>query len=332
MARIRSIHPGLCTDEAYMEMSIEAKAAWPTFWTVADDRGAFDWKPKSIKAAILPADNVDMIAILEEWKSLGVIRAVEIDGKPCGLVKNFCRFQSPKFPSYRYELTEDMLKYVRWTPKKTGKGSSSTDGDSGMDTGEDEDQPEPIPPHIQKLSGSTAVALPPGEERRGEERKGEEVRSLRSLTAGERFEEFWRLYPRKDAPGDARRALTIALTKTDLPTIIAAIANADWGDNPRFIPAPAKWLEGERWLDKPPSAPDATSLALPRPSASDALAGMDGFHFDRWQSAKAQGFPVSMFSGPDKDLPPEEREQRMLSSLETIAPAAYQRIVRNSRN
>lgn len=171
MARIRSVHPGLSTDEAYMEMSIAAKAAWPLLWTVADDRGVFDWKPKGIKAAILPADNVDMAAILEEWKSLGVIRLVEIDGKPCGLVKNFCRFQSPKFPSHRYELTEDMIKFVRWTPKKTGKGDGSTAGDSVSDAGETEDKPSPPTPEPPHPIPSPTPALPPGEERRGEEKK-----------------------------------------------------------------------------------------------------------------------------------------------------------------
>ncbi|MDD2704139.1 MAG: hypothetical protein PHU07_02205 [Acidocella sp.] len=154
-------------------MSIAAKAAWPLLWTVADDRGVFDWKPKGIKAAILPADNVDMAAIMEEWKALGVIRLVEIDGKPCGLVKNFSRFQSPKFPTYRYELTEDMIKFVGWKPKKTGK-------DAGAENSENaECQRRETTPGLPQDYGSAGVVLPPGEERIGEE---EEESSLRSLS------------------------------------------------------------------------------------------------------------------------------------------------------
>lgn len=154
-----------------MEMSITAKAAWPLLWTVADDRGVFDWKPKGIKAAILPADNVDMVAILEEWKGLGVIRLVEIDGKPCGLVKNFCKFQSPKFPTYRYELTEDMVKFVKWKPRPSGKGVPPPDDDTGSDTEDEQDQPRPSTTDLPQPSGKASVVLPHGEERRGEERK-----------------------------------------------------------------------------------------------------------------------------------------------------------------
>lgn len=101
MARIRSIHPGLASDEAYMMMSMAAKAAWPMLWTECDDHGVFEWKPIVLKARIFPADNVDFAALLDELESLGCIRRVEHERKAYGLVRNFGRFQRPKNPSYR---------------------------------------------------------------------------------------------------------------------------------------------------------------------------------------------------------------------------------------
>lgn len=95
----------MASDEAYMSMSFPAKAAWPLLWTECDDHGAFDWKPIVLKARIFPADNVDFSAILAELESLGCVRAVEIQGKKCGLIKNFCRYQSPKSPSYRFDIS-----------------------------------------------------------------------------------------------------------------------------------------------------------------------------------------------------------------------------------
>lgn len=251
MARIRSIHPGLCTDEAYMEMSIVAKAAWPLLWTACDDHGAFDWKPKGLKAAILPADNVDMLAILEEWKSLGVIRLVEIDGKPCGLVKNFCRFQSPKFPSYRYEITEDMLKFVAWKPKKSGKADTSDDDDSGSTTEEPDAQPNPPTPILPQGSGSSAVALPHGEERRGEESK-ERKKELATLVArgDDGFEAFWQAYPRKVGKGAVIRMWPGIMKKTSVTAVLMAISTQSFDHRERFIPHPATWLNQERWLDE----------------------------------------------------------------------------------
>lgn len=112
MARIRSIHPGMASDEAYMSMSMAAKAAWPLLWTECDDHGAFEWKPIVLKARIFPADNVDFAELLEEYARLGCVMRVEIEGKPVGLIRNFCKFQSPKKPRYRFTLTPPMTKFV----------------------------------------------------------------------------------------------------------------------------------------------------------------------------------------------------------------------------
>lgn len=194
MARIRSVHPGLWTDEAYMEMTMTARAAWPALWTVCDDRGVFDWKPKGLKAAIFPADAVDFAPILDEWRALGVVCLVEIEGKPCGLVKNFCKFQSPKFPSYRYELTEEMLKFVKWKPKPSTKSDEPSGDDSVGDTEKPEDQHHEPSVAIQKSTDKSATALPQtsanptpvlphGEERRGEEKKDSEATPLATADA-----------------------------------------------------------------------------------------------------------------------------------------------------
>ncbi|MDE2342933.1 MAG: HNH endonuclease [Betaproteobacteria bacterium] len=100
-----------------------AKAAWPALWTVCDDRGVFDWKPKSLKAAIFPGESLDFALILEEWKQLGVVQIIEIQGKRLGLVKNFCKFQSPKFPAYKYELTDSQLAFVAFESGEKGEES-----------------------------------------------------------------------------------------------------------------------------------------------------------------------------------------------------------------
>lgn len=123
MARIRSVHPGLSTDEAYMAMSAYAKAAWPTLWTECDDSGIFEWKPLVLKARLLPADAVDFETIMEEWVRLGVVRKLVIEGKSYGAVRNFCRFQRPKKPNYRDLLPDEFRTYVGLKPPEFGTGS-----------------------------------------------------------------------------------------------------------------------------------------------------------------------------------------------------------------
>ena len=75
------------------------------------------------------------------------------------------------------------------------------------------------------------------------------------------FEVWWSMHPRKVGKGQARRAYTGARKKTDAATLLDAIgrfAEQHKGTDPRFIPHPATWLNGERWLDaadEPPADP-----------------------------------------------------------------------------
>jgi hypothetical protein len=108
MARIRSIHPGLTSDEAYMSMSMVAKAAWTPLWMQCDDHGIFEWKPVVLKALIFPADNVNFVDVLSELEGLACIKKIDIGGRPHGVVRNFAKYQRPKNPSYRYFKPEEL--------------------------------------------------------------------------------------------------------------------------------------------------------------------------------------------------------------------------------
>lgn len=69
------------------------------------------------------------------------------------------------------------------------------------------------------------------------------------------FEEFWKLYPKKVAKGDARKAWQqVAKIRPPLSTLLKAVVVAkaceQWRrDGGAFIPYPATWLRGERWED-----------------------------------------------------------------------------------
>jgi hypothetical protein len=112
MARIRSVHPGLFTDEAYMSLTMAAKAALPALWTQCDDQGAFEWKPLVLKARIFPADDVDMAALLEEMEAKGCIKSYEYNGRQYGLVRNFQKWQKPKKPNSTYTIPAELRTYV----------------------------------------------------------------------------------------------------------------------------------------------------------------------------------------------------------------------------
>lgn len=69
------------------------------------------------------------------------------------------------------------------------------------------------------------------------------------------FEKFYRAYPRRVGKGQAVTAFKSALKKADADTLIAAasdFARNINGTDPKFVPHPSTWLNGERWLDEKP--------------------------------------------------------------------------------
>lgn len=112
MARIRSIHPAVFTDEAFMSASPNARTLIFGLWSEAFDDGVFEWKPLVLKARIFPADSLSMVDLLSELEELNVIKRFDINGKSYGVVRNFQRFQRPKKPNSSGVITSQMALYA----------------------------------------------------------------------------------------------------------------------------------------------------------------------------------------------------------------------------
>jgi hypothetical protein len=112
MSRIRSVHPGLFTDESFASVSMAARMLIIGIWTEAWDDGVFEWKPLTLKMRIFPADSLTVEPLLSELAESGVICAFERDGKRLGAIRNFCKFQRPKKPNSSGSLPDDIKKYV----------------------------------------------------------------------------------------------------------------------------------------------------------------------------------------------------------------------------
>lgn len=112
MARIRSVHPGLFTDEAFMSCSMAARVLVIGLWTEADDQGIFPWKPLTLKARILPVDDVDVPSLLSELCDNGLIFQFTENQKEYGAVRNFRKFQRPKKPNSVHPLPNRIRGFV----------------------------------------------------------------------------------------------------------------------------------------------------------------------------------------------------------------------------
>lgn len=112
MARIRSVHPGLWTDESFMELSDGAALLLIGLWTEADDNGVFPWKPKTIKARIRPASTEPVEPALEELRDAKFLACFVVEGKEYGAIRNFRKFQRPKKPNSIHPLPNQFRKFV----------------------------------------------------------------------------------------------------------------------------------------------------------------------------------------------------------------------------
>lgn len=121
MARIRSLHPGQWNDDDFLECSPLARLLALGLRNLADDRGVFEWKPTTVKRAILPADNCDIEALLGELAvpkldghGEGHGRIVEpflLGGRVFGVIRNFGKYQRPQKPSVSYPFPKELLEY-----------------------------------------------------------------------------------------------------------------------------------------------------------------------------------------------------------------------------
>ena len=79
----------------------------------------------------------------------------------------------------------------------------------------------------------------------------------------DKFEVFWKEYPKKKGIGAARKAFEKAIKKATLETLIEAVRKQKQGDQwkkdkGKFIPYPATWLNQERWEDEVDDNGDGT--------------------------------------------------------------------------
>lgn len=126
-----------------------------------------------------------------------------------------------------------------------------------------------------------------------------EESSLRSLSPRVRrasdtddFERWWLAYPRRVGKGAARKAWLRAEAKAGADVLLAALHRQRWPADPRFIPHPATWLNGERWADDP-----GASAPPPVPSQPASKLG--------WM-AEELGFGIDRDDDrPTLDLAPE---------------------------
>jgi len=95
MSRARNIKPGFFRNEDLAECTPLARLLFVGLWCEADREGRLEDRPKRLKAEVLPYDNCDVDALLNELCQFGFILRYVSGGSKFVQVVNFAKHQNP---------------------------------------------------------------------------------------------------------------------------------------------------------------------------------------------------------------------------------------------
>ena len=270
MSRIRSVHPGLFTDEAFVCLSDAAQVFFIGLWTECDDQGAFEWKPVQLRLKLRGNKDGGVEPILAELEEANCIKAYQYEGRKYGLVRNFQRFQRPKKPNSIHFIPPEFRTYVGLK----SDGSEPTHHS-------DDDSSDPVP-HQFPTSGEKSPQMEDGGGRREKEEEGgrERARARKpEASHGKRVAEIL-----------SSSASTLDQWEIDFLRSIRAKSNLTKAQTESL-----KGIEGK--LANATCAPS-------EPSRSTVWVWKDSPQWDAWSKGRARPWPTKDQQHPDGGLRP----------------------------
>ena len=97
MGRIRTIKPEFFIHEELFDLEQETglpiRVAYAGLFTVADKEGRFEWRPRRLKAAVLPYDEVDFSRVLDALATRGFLVRYAPAGREYGAIRSWRKHQ-----------------------------------------------------------------------------------------------------------------------------------------------------------------------------------------------------------------------------------------------
>jgi hypothetical protein len=97
MARIRTVKPEFFSHEDLYDLESETglpvRLAFVGLWTVCDRAGRFKWRPRSIKAQVMPYDDIDFSRVLDALATRGFVVRYASNGVDYAWIPGFNRHQ-----------------------------------------------------------------------------------------------------------------------------------------------------------------------------------------------------------------------------------------------
>lgn len=307
--RARTVKPDFFLNEDLAELGPHAMLLFAGLWCAADREGRLEDRPAKLKVQVLPYFDCDTDELLTTLEQAGFIQRYGFDNRKYLQIINFSRHQKPH--------PKEPESTIPAAPKTARSGAGRTKTRSGSDPVAAGSDPHQIQPDL----GVQAKEGIEGKEDPDRKRSDLDPENDRLL---DRFDHFWKTYPRHCAKEDARRAWLKLRPSADLLVqIIEAVTKrrteGDWaGKDLDKLPYPATYLNGKRWNDEfVPASGNLFANAPPRPRysrgmdnlASEFEAARNGVHRDNPAFDLGQRQLVQTTDGPadDPDLAPNPR-------------------------
>lgn len=242
MARIRTIKPHFFKSHDVAQLSYRARLTWIGLWTYVDDSGRGRDDARLIKGELWPLEDdvtwQDVEADLMELSRSAHVVRYTVDDRHFLAIPTWKDHQvisrptESRIPAPECGLNRDFSEFTDDSRSTHGVLTAGKGNGKGNGTGNKE------------MEVQVADATKPNSETM--------------------FEQFWAVWPKRVDKGGARRAWVKALKKADAETIIGAAAQyaaSPFRPEMQFVPMPATWLNGERWLDDAPAAAQVVTKA-----------------------------------------------------------------------
>lgn len=223
MARARNIKPGFFSNEDLAELDFATRLLFIGLWTEADREGRLEDRPKRLRMALFPADDVDVDSMLEALASHGFIRRYQVGEIKAIQIVSWAKHQNPH-----------MKEAASVIPAEHSASTMLVQCENDASPAD-----SLIPDSLNLIPDSLTPSQAPD-----------------APSQEELFAKFWKLYPRKTAKAKAQREwlklkADDALFIKIMNALAVHAASRDWTkDGGQFIPHPSTWLHQKRWEDE----------------------------------------------------------------------------------
>lgn len=225
MARIRSIKPEFPQSETIGALSRDARLLFIQLWTFVDDEGRARAASRMLASLLYPYDD-DAPSLIDGWllelEGAGCVVRYVIEGTTYIQVLNWLKHQKIDRPTPSRIPQFDESSRILASPRCSilDLGSRIKEEDLEVSLRSCSVEPERSP--------EIAVAAPSENE----------------------FQKWYSAYPRKQGVAQARKAWVKATKHVTPSDLLDATKSYRFASDAQFIPLPASWLNGQRWLDQ----------------------------------------------------------------------------------